>query len=204
MHYSDIAAEYASFLRDVSIAIDGIGDPRILLTNGGLAPGGAVQCACDSEEFQAGITSIEFINAMRAEVPDIFDRLDAWSTHPYPSQGAGWGFFGDYASSHVGLHYYETELSAIGKDLPTYITETGWSTAHGAQGSRDDVASWTVQAYENDWLTDPRVVGVMPFMLRDHSWDSFSWIRADGSTHPVFGAVKNLRCQLEIPSPCGG
>jgi hypothetical protein len=203
MHYTDIAAEYASFLRDVTSHVEAIGDPRILLINGGLAPGGARQCRCDSDEYQPGITSVDFINAMKAEVPDVFEHLDGWATHPYPAQGAGWGFFESYESSNVGLHYYENELAAVGVDLPVYITETGWTTSQGANGSREDIASWTVQAYENDWLADPRVVGIMPFMLRDAAWDSFSWLQQDGAPQPVFSAVKALRCELEVPSACG-
>lgn len=202
MHYTDMAAEYAAFLRDVSVHIEAIGDPRILLLNGGLAPGGVTQCACDGDGFTPGITSIEFIHAMKAAVPDVFDRIDAWASHPYPARGPGWGFFEEYDDSIVGLHYYESELAAIGLDLPVYITETGWSTTKGAQGSRDDIATWTVQAFENDWLPDPRVVAVMPFMLRDSNWDSFSWVNSGGSPHPVFGAVKSLRCQLQDPGAC--
>ena len=66
MHYSDIAHEYAYFLRDVANALHAINDPRIRVINGGLAPGGAVTCECGGSGFTAGITAIEFIQEMQA------------------------------------------------------------------------------------------------------------------------------------------
>ncbi len=79
------------------------------------------------------------------------------------------------------------------------ITETGWTTDGG--GSREEIAAWTVSAYENIWLTDSRVLAVMPFMLRDPGWENFAWVRPDGGHYPVYDRVRELRCAT-IPGRC--
>ena len=202
MHYSDIAAEYAAFLRDVTDAIHAIGDPRIRVINGGAAPGGARACECGGEGFTPGITSREFLLAMESAVPGVFDALDGFASHPYPAEGEGWGFFVAYENAGPGLHYWETELAALDLEKPVYITETGWTVGAGAQGSREQIASWTVSAYANDWFDDPRIAGVMPFMLQDGAWNDFAWLDGSGAPYPVFTAVRDWRCGREFPSPC--
>jgi hypothetical protein len=202
MHYSDIAAEYAAFLRDVTDAIHAIGDPRIVVINGGLAPGGARTCECGGEGFTAGITSRDYMVAMESAVPGVFDALDGFSSHPYPAEGEGWGFFVAYDAAGPGLSYWQTELAILDIDLPVYITETGWTVSAGAHGSREQIASWTVSAYANDWFDEPRIAGVMPFILQDGSWNDFAWVDGAGNPYPVFTAVRDWRCAREFPAPC--
>jgi len=202
MHYSDIAAEYAAFLRDVTGAIHAIGDPRIRVINGGMAPGGARACECGGDGFTPGITSREFLLAMEAAVPGVFDELDGFASHPYPAEGEGWGFFVAYENAGPGLHYWETELAALDLAKPVYITETGWTTGAGAQGSREQIAAWTVSSYANDWFDEPRIAGVMPFILQDGAWNDFAWLDTGGAPYPVFTAVREWRCDRNFPAPC--
>jgi len=200
MHYTDIAAEYAAFLRDTTAAIRAIGDPRIEVINGGLAPGGAVTCECGGDGFTAGVTSREFLQAMEAAVPGVHAALDGFASHSYPAEGEGWGFFVAYGQAGPGLHYYQTELATLGLSLPVYITETGWTVEQGA--SREQVADWTVSAWQNDWYPASGIVAVMPFMLQDASWNNFAWVDTGGSPYPVFDAVRNWRCSISFPDPC--
>ncbi len=202
IHYTTTAAEYAAMLRDVTAAIHAIGDPRILVANGGLAPGGAVECQCGGSGFTPGITSREFLTAMEAAVPGVHAALDAFASHSYPASGEGFGFFDSYPNSIVGLHYFESELSTLGLALPVYITETGWTVDAGAMGSRQDVADWTVLAWENDWLGHPDIAAVMPFILQDPAWDAFAWVDGGGTPYPVFDAVLAWRCGQSLPEPC--
>jgi hypothetical protein len=202
IHYSRTAAEYAAFLRDVTTAVHALGDPRLRVVNGGLAPGGAVACECGGSGFTPGITSREFLLAMEAAVPGVHAALDGFASHSYPASGEGWGFFDTYDNSIVGLHYFESELATLGLSLPVYITETGWTVGAGAMGSRQDVASWTVSAWTHDWLGHADIAAVMPFMLQDASWNDFAWIDGGGSAYPVFDAVKAWRCGQALPEPC--
>lgn len=202
--YETAAAEYAHMLADVADALHGLGDPRIRVLNGGLAPGGTVSCECGGEGFQPGITSIEYIQAMLAAEPGLIAKLDAWASHAYPAEGKGWGFFVPYdgpgGQAHTGLVYYQDERAAIGADLPVVMTETGWTTELG--GSHEQIASWTVNAYEHVWLADPGIIAVLPFQLMDPNWDAFSWADGGGNPRPVYTAVRALRCGLGIGGPC--
>ncbi len=207
MGYEQIAAEYAHMLEDVAGALHGLGDPRIRVTNAGLAPGGAISCECGGDGFQAGITSAEFITAMKAAVPAFPSFLDAWASHPYPAEGLGWGFFVSYEApdwkGETGLRYYEHELDALGIDLPVVVTETGWTVdmGKGGPGDRAKVAAWMKNAYERVFLADDRIVTVLPFLLQDPNWDDFAWVDPGGASYPVYDVVRDYRCQIGMP-PC--
>lgn len=197
-----IAAEYAALVRDVGVALHGIGDARIRVSSGGLAPGGVRWCACvgardaTAGEWEGGSTSLDFIRAMNAAVPMVFASVDAFGSHAYPASGRGYGFFPPYASAGVGLRYYNDELAAVGRTLPVLITETGWSVQRdgGGTNSRDDIAAWTRQAWQDVWLVDPNVRAVMPFMLQDAAWENFAWVSSAGTPYPVYSATRALRC----------
>ncbi len=186
-----LAAEYAAFLADAADALHALGDARVRVLNAGLAPGGVTSCQCGGDGFDAGWTSMNFLAAMAAAEPGVFDRLDGFASHAYPAQGEGWGFFVPFDQAGPGLAIFHRELETIGRTLPVYMTETGWSTAGG---SREQIATWTVQAYEQIWLVDPAVAAVMPFQLRDASWDAFGWTDPSGNPYPVYDAVRTLRC----------
>jgi hypothetical protein len=198
--YQRIAQEYAAMLRDVADAIHATGDPRYQVVNGGLAPGGVRWCECNGTSegaFEAGITSKEFLQAMEAGVPGVFGKLDAFSSHSYPSSGIGYGFFVPYAEAGPGLRYFEMELATIGRTLPVLMTETGWPRSHGgtAYASETEQASWMRQAYENVWLTHPHIQAVMPFILQDPgNWDGFAWVDGSGNGRAVYGEIRSLRC----------
>jgi len=203
MYYSDIAREYALYLRDVAAALHAVGDARLKVANGGLAPGGVVTCQCDGDGWTGGITALDFMTAMENAVPGIWDSLDAWATHSYPASGLGYGFFDTYANSGPGLHFFENERTVHGRDLPVLITETGWTIQHESfSWTRDQVAGWTVDAYNGVWLTHPSIEAVMPFMLQDAGWENFAWVATDGTPYPVYNAVRNLRCSLGLSPPC--
>ena len=197
------AAEYAAFLRDVTSAIQALGDPRIGVINGGLAPGGAVTCECGGSGFTAGETSLDFIAAMEAAEPGVFADLDGFATHSYPSSGGGWGFFPAYADSGTGLWWWQQEVAAAGvAGKPVFVTETGWTVNAGAFGSRQEVADWTLLAWQNDWLPAVELEAVMPFQLQDPAWDDFGWVESGGAHYPVFDAIRDWRCSMAFPGPC--
>jgi hypothetical protein len=154
-------------------------------------------------EWEGGTTSLDFLRAMNTAVPGVFARLDAFASHAYPASGRGFGFFVPFASAGVGLRYFREELSALGVSLPVLLTETGWSTNRdgGGSNSRDEIATWTRQAYESVWLTDPTVQAVMPFELSDPGWEPFNWVRPGGDPYPVYTAVRALRC-ARLPGRC--
>lgn len=199
LDYTTAAREYGAMLRDVANALHAIGDPRIRVLNGGLAPGGARRCECGGNGYEAGITSREFLTAMMAEVPDLFTRVDGFASHSYPAEGEGWGFFVPYDRARPGLAYFETELRTIGRgDLRVFLTETGWCTpgsrCPSGGGTRDQIATWTESAYTGFWLGHPQIAAVMPFILRDAAWNDFAWVSPEGTHYPVYDRIRALRC----------
>ena len=106
--------------------------------------------------------AFEFLEEMRTEVPDIFERLPAWASNPYRAPSANGGL----RYTHLA---YEAELEYIGRDLPVIITEAGY--IHPP--SDEAVAEFFVEAFR-DWQADPRVVAATPLFW--HPDDGGDWL----------------------------
>lgn len=135
---------------------------------------------------------------MRAAVSTIgtedFNKyFDGLSSHSYPNPG----FIGSPIGSGKGTvrtYIWELDiLKSMGvKDLPVFITETGW---HGNAMSRDQVASNFKIAYQTIWLPDDRVIAVTPFVLnyQGEPFLQFSWLKKDSNEpYPEYDMVKSL------------
>ncbi|EGD76627.1 hypothetical protein PTSG_07740 [Salpingoeca rosetta] len=212
LSYTEIASEFAAFYLYVAAAVKAIGDPNLKVGPAPLAPGGALKCGCCGSQScsgdSPGITGLQFMDAMTAAYPKVWSYADFLATHSYPASGIGYSFNVPFSQAGPGLTYYRLELNHTRPDLPVLITETGW--ASHTQGlppcSEDNKAAWTVTAYQQLWLADDRILGVMPFMLQDATWgdkDGYAYVLTNGQQQPVFTQVQALRCQLQIdPSSC--
>jgi hypothetical protein len=150
-------AAYARFLRDVTEALRRVSSVKVLVLNGGLdayAPSASFGStfSVDAELFMEGMVK---------EVPDVFERLDGWASHAYPL-----GPFNEPPGHQVfkiddvrpnatprrqpppgivnrGVNGYEWELwklrqLGMARELPVYVTESGWRHARSqVAGSRD-------------------------------------------------------------------
>ena len=138
---------------------------------------------------------------MNEAVPGIFDKLDGWASHPYPQPN----FSGKPTDTgRWSIRAYEDELEylknelGVKKDLPVFITETGWAHAEGEKynGSYkpvETVAQYFKTAYEEVWLKDDRVRAVMPFTIRyDPPFDHFSWINKDKVPYLHYETLKKI------------
>lgn len=127
-------------------------------------------------------------------IPD-FERLfDGLASHSYPNpafSGSPWD------AGRGTVRSYDWELNflkdlGVQKNLPVFITETGWSAA---RLSREVVASYLQAAYQNAWLMDNRVIAVTPFVL-DYQGDpflNFSWKKfQSGEFYPQYYAIQSL------------
>jgi len=150
-------AAYARFLRDVTEALRRVSSVRVLVLNG------ALDAYAPSQSFGStyAVDSERFLEGMAAEVPDVFARLDGWASHAYPL-----GPFGEDPSRQElkiddvrpgapprqqpppelpnrGVNGYAWELWKLrqlgpARDLPVYVTETGWRHVRSqAARSRD-------------------------------------------------------------------
>lgn len=150
-----------------------------------------------------------YMYAMNQEVPGIFNKLDGWASHSYPQPD----FSGSpYAYGRWSIRAYENELSflkntlAVKKQLPVFITETGWAHAEGKNyNSRylpvSKVAEYTKIAYEEVWMRDNRVRAVTPFTIwYDAPFDHFSWVDGDNKPYLHYDAVKHIKKEAGTPS----
>lgn len=154
-----------------------------------------------------------FISEMNQAVPGIFNKLDGWVSHSYPNPG----FVGSANGSGKGTvrtFSWERQLlrdSGLTKNLPIFITETGWKHAEGINYERglptaDEVAQNYLESFENAW-TDPEIVAVTPFLLnyQDSPFDHFSFKKYTGEKqnqkilgveypdyYPSFNSLANL------------
>ena len=147
------------------------------------------------------INALSFLYQMNQEIPGIFSKLDGWASHSYPQPN----FSGNpYATGLLSIKSYENELAylktlGVEKDLPVFITETGW--AH-AQGENYNSSFYTAQqaaefyriAFEEIWLADDRVRAVTPFtVFYKAPFDHFSWINNDGVPYEQYEVVKKIK-----------
>jgi len=143
------------------------------------------------QKMPAYMEQLTFMKQMNEEVPGIFERLDGWSSHSYPNPA----FKGlPSASGRITVRGYQWELETlkntfkVNRDLPVFITETGWKHAEGINNepglpSVDTVAGYYKDAFENAW-NDDRVVAVTPFILnyQDAPFDHFSFKKPTGKS----------------------
>ena len=124
-----------------------------------------------------------------------FERyFDGLSSHSYPNPGfvatpynQGWG-------SVIG---YRSELAllkglGVDKELPVFITETGWQKTVLGEQTVTDYFLWS---FNNLWLPDTQVVAVTPFILNYQSepFLGFSWQKQNESGfYQHYEAIKSL------------
>src|SRR3989338_1623509 len=99
--------------------------------------------------------------------------LSGLASHSYPNPGFSGAPYG-FGRGTVRTYQWELGLlKQLGlKDLPVFITETGW-----VRGDEAVVADNYKIAFENVWLPDDRVFAVTPFVF-DYQGDpflDFSW-----------------------------
>lgn len=184
--------EYATIL-DYTIDTFKKENPDYQIMNGALN----ITAADNNESMDA----YQYMYKMNEEIPDIFNKLDAWASHPYPQPN----FAGNpYAYGRWSIRAYENELDylktlGLEKELPVFITETGWAHAEGEQYNAsylpvETTAEFFKLAYEEVWLKDDRVRAVMPFTIKyEAPHDHFSWVNNDNVPYKHYDVVKSIK-----------
>lgn len=146
----------------------------------------------------------KFLKEMNFEVPLIFEQLDGWASHSYPNHG----FIGKpWQTGKATVSGYKWEISYLktlgnNKNLPVFITETGWPHAANERSniktnkfySPEVAAEYLMFAYENVWLPDKNIIAITPFILNypEDLFTHFSWVDSNGKPYPQFELVKNI------------
>jgi hypothetical protein len=143
-----------------------------------------------------------YMQEMNQAVPGIFEKLDGWASHSYPQPN----FSGKPDDKgRWSISAYDSELAylretlKVRKNLPVFITETGWAHAEGKDYNDsflpiDKVTEHIVTAYKEIWLNDKRVRAVMPFTIwYEPPFDHFSWVNTDKVPYKHYNAVKSMK-----------
>ena len=177
-------ASYATYLNEFALKLHESSSDYIVLPAGLDASAGNTISTMDETLF---------LKKMLAKEPNLFDNLDGWVSHSYPNPG----FAGKATDTGRGsIFTYDWELSylksvGIGKTLPVFITETGWSNT---KLSESNISNNYEYVFNNVW-NDHRIVTVTPFILNypESPFNEFSWIKKDGSFYSYFQTYKNIQ-----------
>ena len=121
------------------------------------------------------INNFTYMYQMNDAVPGIFAKIDGFSSHSYPNPG----FSSPPSLSRVGIYsfYYQNQLvnTLSGKNLPIFLTETGWSSDTIPQ---DLQANYYRDSIANYW-NDSNIVTITPFIFRanQEAFTQFSFIK---------------------------
>ncbi len=121
---------------------------------------------------------------------DLFKYVDGLASHSYPPSYIG----SPHISGRRSIKTYEWELQilkkmGVKKQLPVFITETGWIN------SMRNVDKYFEYAFKKVWLQDERVIAVTPFILeyQTYPFSQFSWIKPnDKGVYPQYTTIQNI------------
>ncbi len=141
-----------------------------------------------------------FLEIMHKTNVNIFNELDGWNSHSYPNHG----FIGlpeDRGRATINGYEWEQEkLISLGltKNLPIYITETGWPHREGVVVApnlyNEEQVSRLMQEAFTIWNQDEKVLSVTPFVLNypQELFMAFSWLDDQGRPYPQYELVKSM------------
>lgn len=184
--------EYARILKTYSMSLKTKSEDFFILGAGldASAPNG-----------KATMDEVTFLREMISEEPDIFSYIDGFASHSYPNPGFS-GKPTDVGRGTLKTYRWEKQLLTsfgVTKNLPVFITETGWAHKEGIPFRADyysaaDVADFIKTAGDTVW-NDPEIVAVTPFILNYQSFpfSHFSWQELDSDRfYPQFDAYRSI------------
>lgn len=122
-----------------------------------------------------------FLKRMQEAVPGIFNQIDGYASHSYPNPG----FMQPpdvITRKSISSFIFERNLIrefVNDKDIPIFITETGWNAPHITDQMK---ANYYKEAFASVW-SDPAIVAVTPFLLHagEGPFTGFSFINKKGT-----------------------
>lgn len=131
-----------------------------------------------------------YLQRMFDKMPEIFNRLDGWTSHAYGNP--------DFRSSPAlsganKADSFKYDLKILNKytkkKLPVFITEAGWANVVPSLS----VANFYNYAFTHIWSND-QVVAVTPFLLHAGAppFDRFSLLGKNFETTPAYDAIKSF------------
>lgn len=131
-----------------------------------------------------------FLTRMNNRNPEILKMIDGWSSHSYPNPAFSRPVYDKHDHSIISfVHESNYVKNLTGRDLPVFITETGWINQYLSDNT---IADYLKIAFEQIW-TDSRIVAITPFVLEAQAgpFASFSFLGKEGPK-PQYNVIKNL------------
>lgn len=141
-----------------------------------------------------------YLTRMHSEQPEIFNKIDGWTSHGYPNPD--FSSRPDVSGSNR-IDSYKYDLTFLrqftGKTLPVFITEAGWSNKYL---SDQQVSFYYQHAFNFAW-SDKNIIAVTPFLLdaQDGPFKQFSFIDSSGNLKSFASTVSNFASQGEPKFP---
>jgi len=139
-----------------------------------------------------------YLARMFRQQPNIFNRLDGWTSHAYanPDFAARPNLSG---SNKIDSFKYDLQYlkNYTQKKLPVFITETGWSNKYL---SDHQIALYYQYAFSQVW-SDPSIVAITPFLLnaQDGPFQKFSFLD-NNQKEKEFSATLSVLAQKGEPA----
>ncbi len=138
-----------------------------------------------------------YLKRMATAVPNIFDKIDGWTSHAYgnPAFGSNPTKSG---SNKADSFLYDLKLIAnyTSKKLPVFITEAGWSLE---SVNPDTIATYYSYAFTQVWNHES-IVSVNPFLLFAGAPPFSNFSLLDKSAQPTT-AYKTLTAFASVGNP---
>ena len=137
----------------------------------------------------SSINNYTYMYQMEDSDPGIFSKIDGIASHSYPNPA----FLMPPSKSNTGIYsfYYQRQLAKelSGKNLPVFITETGWSSDAVSESTQ---SIYYINAFSDYW-NDSGIVAVTPFLFHAEqgSFSNFSFIKNTSKTK-MYDIYKNF------------
>jgi hypothetical protein len=129
---------------------------------------------------------------MEKAVPGIFNQIDGLASHSYPNPGFR-QLPTTFTNKSVASFSFERDYIAnfTDKDLPTFITETGWTLD---QFTDSQIGSFYKIAINGIW-NDKNIVAITPFILNANTqpFSQFSMKDPEGNSNKIFTAISDIK-----------
>ncbi len=149
------------------------------------------------DDYPQYMDQYTYLKRMQEAVPGIFNQIDGFASHSYPNPG----FMQPpniLTKRSIASYIFERDLIREfrnDKDIPIFITETGWSAPHITDQMK---AQYYQEAFASTW-SDPGIVAVTPFLLHagDGPFTGFSFIDSKGN------ATAQMQAIIKMPKVAG-
>jgi len=144
-----------------------------------------------AENSNDSYNQYDYLRQMNSAVPGIFYQIDGIGSHSYPNPGFSQPPNVLTAKSISSFKFEKNLIQSLSsKDLPVFITETGWSHQ---KIKKELIGEYYKTAFSSVW-NDASVVAVTPFLLKAGTdpFLQFSFIENDSST-PQYTAFQNIK-----------